>query len=141
MQQAIVSTLPFLGQIVKITTRDGKEYDVKISEELPDNDKVFSIMFRNHSASGSNSNSSGSNSSSSNSNSSNSSSISSSISISNSSSSSSNSSSNSNSSNDISQIYNKTLKKNFINRKVDYTKAGTSINLDDISKQPFKLNF
>ena len=136
MQQAIVSTLPFLGQIVKITTRDGKEYDVKISEELPDNDKVFSIMFRNHSASGSNSNSSGSNSNSSNSNSN-----SSSISISNSSSSSSNSSSNSNSSNDISQIYNKTLKKNFINRKVDYTKAGTSINLDDISKQPFKLNF
>ena len=116
MQQAIVSTLPFLGQIVKITTRDGKEYDVKISEELPDNDKVFSIMFRNHSGGVSNS---------SNSNSSNSSS----------------SISNSSSGNDISQIYNKTLKKNFINRKVDYTKAGTSISLDDISKQLFKLNF
>ena len=121
MQQAIVSSLPFLGQIVKITTRDGKEYDVKISEELPDNDRVFSIMFCNHSDSGGGSR--GSN--------------------------------NSNIKpperpelpaymrpqvNENIQIKteNKKIK---INKKIDYTKVGSSININDITEQPFKLNF
>ena len=49
MQQAIISTLPFLGQIVKVITKDGKEYDVQILQALPDNDNVFSIQFSNHS--------------------------------------------------------------------------------------------
>ena len=35
MQQAIVSTLPFLGQIVKVTTRDGKEYEQTIFTDFP----------------------------------------------------------------------------------------------------------
>lgn len=117
MQQAIVSTLPFLGQIVKITTRDGKEYDAKISEELSDNDKVFSIMFRNHSGSSGSGSGSGYNSGY------------------------NGGSTIGNSSINNSQNNNKILKNNFINRKIDYTKAGTSICLDDISKQPFKLNF
>ena len=130
MQQAIVSSLPFLGQIVKITTRDGKEYDVKISEELPDNDRVFSIMFRNHtgSISGGDSNSSSRGSRGSN---------------------------NSNIKpperpelpaymrpqvNENIQIKteNKKIK---VNKKVDYTKVGSSINIKDITEQPFKLNF
>jgi hypothetical protein len=125
MQQAIVSTLPFLGQIVKITTRDGKEYDVKISEELPDNDRVFSIMFRN-SASGANV-------------------------------SGGNYRNNTNTSNvkpperpelpahlrpqvnnQDTQIKNKKYK---VNKKVDCTKVGSSININDIVEQPFKLNF
>ena len=130
MQQAIVSTLPFLGQIVKITTRDGKEYDVKISEELPDNDKVFSIMFRNHSG---NIVSGGGN-----------------------------SGGNSNR-NFITTIktpperpelpaymrphvveniqIKKENKKIKVNKKIDCTKAGSSININDITEQPFKLNF
>lgn len=121
MQQAIVSSLPFLGQIVKITTRDGKEYDVKISEELPNNDRVFSIMFCNHTDSSGNDRSS-------------------------------------NSSNIKppvrpelpvymrSQVVEniqvkKENKKIKVNKKIDCTKAGSSININDITAQPFKLNF
>ena len=124
MQQAIVSSLPFLGQIVKITTRDGKEYDVKISEELPDNDRVFSIMFRNHSDS---SGGGGCNSRSNNSN----------IKpperpelpaymrpqV-----------------NENIQVK-KEIKKIKVNKKIDCTKAGSSISINDITTQPFKLNF
>ena len=127
MQQAIVSTLPFLGQIVKITTRDGKEYDVKISEELPDNDRVFSIMFRN-SAGGASSGGTYKNNT--------------------------NYTNYSNLrpperpelpahlrpqvNNQDTQIKNKKTK---VNKKVDCTKVGSSININDIVEQPFKLNF
>jgi hypothetical protein len=128
MQQAIVSTLPFLGQIVKITTRDGKEYDVKISEELPDNDRVFSIMFRN-----SNSNNGGGRNNTNikpperpelpehlrpHAN---------------------NQAGQNSQTSQTSQC--KKEKKTNINKKIDCTKAGSSISLDDMSKQPFKLNF
>ncbi len=46
MNRGSVLNLPFLGQIVKVITRDGKEYEMKISEEVPNNPYIFSIMYR-----------------------------------------------------------------------------------------------
>ena len=46
MNRGSVLNLPFLGQIVKVTTRDGREYEMKISEEVPDNPYLFSVMYR-----------------------------------------------------------------------------------------------
>lgn len=128
MQQAIVSTLPFLGQIVKVITKDGIEYDVKISEELPDNDKVFSIMFRNNTNNKSNINKKQpplrpelplflkqKNAESLN-----------------------------NEQEEINaqeEIIESQPKKNKNNKKINYTKGGSSINPNIITEQPFTLNF
>lgn len=46
MNRGTVLNLPFLGQIVKVITRDGKEYEMKISEEIPENPYVFSLMYK-----------------------------------------------------------------------------------------------
>lgn len=53
MNKGSVLNLPFLGQIVKVITRDGREYEMKISEEIPDNPYLFSIMYRVSDGSGS----------------------------------------------------------------------------------------
>ena len=140
MQQAIVSTLPFLGQIVKVTTRDGKEYDVKISEELLDNDKVFSIMFRNSIGTGTSTSNDGGGRNNTNIRPPERPELPVHLR--------SNANANNNQADQTSQTsqtnqtnqYKKDKKTN-INKKIDCTKAGSSISLDDISKQPFKLNF
>jgi hypothetical protein len=52
MEKATVDNLPFIGQIVKVIMRDGREFNIKVCQELADNDAMFSIMFQQVTRSG-----------------------------------------------------------------------------------------
>ena len=46
MQVGRAHNLPFLGQIIKVTLKNGNLYDMNISQESSEYDNIFSIMFR-----------------------------------------------------------------------------------------------